>query len=436
MLQSFTNTIQKALEQKSGKPGFWHTFKDYFGYGSKHGEAAQPSASEESSEVPLYYFSDDYTSIDRCIQAVESYCRDETMKKVIADEALEHLSQSQIQTVNNLENDFQVRVTFQQHLGQLTIEGIQQDVYNAHEVAQKLLREVDRLELERDKAQILSNMVQWHFVEIDDQGQEQQTPYDKEINGIIEKAYCDKLSTVTLSAGRSKYIIDFNTMEEYPAGNKTDSVKVVRKDLLKESDSPFELPSNWTAMGQDEDLKVVTLQATDGDYQTVSQSFITAVHNPNINIIKIERIQNKTLYQQYVAKKKQISKQRSQPPERKLWHGTSADAIVSLNTHGFNRSYCGKNATAYGDGVYFAVDARYSLSNTYSRPDAQGHKHMYYASVLTGDFITGQHGMRVPPAKSITQLYDSVVDNANTPGMFIIFNDTQAYPDYLITFSV
>lgn len=29
--------------------------------------------------------------------------------------------------------------------------------------------------------------------------------------------------------------------------------------------------------------------------------------------------------------------------ERTLWHGTAYDALDSINTYGFNRSYCGKN---------------------------------------------------------------------------------------------
>lgn len=29
--------------------------------------------------------------------------------------------------------------------------------------------------------------------------------------------------------------------------------------------------------------------------------------------------------------------------ERTLWHGTAHDALDSINTYGFNRSYCGKN---------------------------------------------------------------------------------------------
>ena len=79
--------------------------------------------------------------------------------------------------------------------------------------------------------------------------------------------------------------------------------------------------------------------------------------------------------------------------------------------------------------------AGYSASDTYSRPDAQGLKRMYLCNVLTGEYTYGQSGMRVPPTKAGQHiLYDSVVDNTTNPVMFIIFNDIQAYPAYLITF--
>ena len=29
--------------------------------------------------------------------------------------------------------------------------------------------------------------------------------------------------------------------------------------------------------------------------------------------------------------------------ERLLWHGFAKDALNSINSYGFNRSYCGKN---------------------------------------------------------------------------------------------
>lgn len=60
---------------------------------------------------------------------------------------------------------------------------------------------------------------------------------------------------------------------------------------------------------------------------------------------QLERIQNKMLYQQYVAKKKLLDSQnpKGTKNERKLWHGTAPDAVNSINSLGFNRSHCGKN---------------------------------------------------------------------------------------------
>ena len=92
----------------------------------------------------------------------------------------------------------------------------------------------------------------------------------------------------------------------------------------------------------------------------------------------------------------------------------------------------------YGSGVYFARDASYSARSTYSPPDANGHKYMYYARVLTGEYTTGQSGLLVPPPKDPNNpnvLFDSVVDNVQNPCVFVTFNDACNYPDYLIVFN-
>ena len=96
-------------------------------------------------------------------------------------------------------------------------------------------------------------------------------------------------------------------------------------------------------------------------------------------------------------------------------------------------------ATAFGEGAYFAVNASYSARRTYSPPDSNGNRFMFYASVLTGEFTQGQQGLKVPPPKnpnkSTVILYDSVVDKVNAPNMYVVFTDAQCYPDYLITFT-
>lgn len=61
---------------------------------------------------------------------------------------------------------------------------------------------------------------------------------------------------------------------------------------------------------------------------------------------------------------------------------------------------------------------------------------MFLAKVLTGDFEEGDNSYVQPPLKrgSETALYDSCVDDVNNPTIFVIFQDSQAYPEYLITY--
>nr|KAG5703981.1 hypothetical protein BaRGS_032070 [Batillaria attramentaria] len=91
-------------------------------------------------------------------------------------------------------------------------------------------------------------------------------------------------------------------------------------------------------------------------------------------------------------------------------------------------------ATSYGEGVYFAVDASYSTQQTYSPPDPQGLRYVYQSKVLVGHCTQGKARMKVPPSRDGPILYDSLVDNPRRPSIYVIFNDTQAYPEYLITF--
>ncbi|CAG2197260.1 PARP10_14_15 [Mytilus edulis] len=222
-------------------------------------------------------------------------------------------------------------------------------------------------------------------------------------------------------------------MEEYAKNDKNDRVKVLRKSKISGKDTTFKIPDDWEIMDDKENCKVVILNPSTPEFQTLSKKFLASVGSQR----QIVENQNKTLYQQYVAKKKSIDSTNptGHQNENSLWHGFAKDAMDSINKFGFNRSYCGKNATAYGDGVYFARDASYSAQGTYSVPDSNGNKRMYLCKVLTGEYTYGQGGMRMPPTKAGTHiLYDCVVDNPANPGMFIIFHDCQAYPEYMIMF--
>ena len=63
---------------------------------------------------------------------------------------------------------------------------------------------------------------------------------------------------------------------------------------------------------------------------------------------------------------------------------------------------------------------------------------MYLTRVLTGEYTVGNGSMVVPPPKNaqINQhvLFDSTVNNAANPAIFVVYTDAQNYPAYVITY--
>jgi len=107
----------------------------------------------------------------------------------------------------------------------------------------------------------------------------------------------------------------------------------------------------------------------------------------------------------------------------------TADKIV---VQGFNRSFCGKNATVYGQGVYFARDASYSCQTKYARRDKAGVQRVFLARVVIGEYCKGDSSMIVPKPRHGNVLFDATVDDTGNPSIFVTYHDDQACPDYLI----
>lgn len=58
--------------------------------------------------------------------------------------------------------------------------------------------------------------------------------------------------------------------------------------------------------------------------------------------LQIERVQNETLWKNYINQKAYLEKKNKHTNNEKLlFHGTGADNIDKINDRGFNRSYAG-----------------------------------------------------------------------------------------------
>ncbi|CAI9716704.1 protein mono-ADP-ribosyltransferase PARP14-like [Octopus vulgaris] len=189
------------------------------------------------------------------------------------------------------------------------------------------------------------------------------------------------------------------------------------------------IPDTWSPMEDEELIKIVPV-TSGSEYDDIQATFRQNL--PSYHIIKIERIQNKTLYQEYQALKRKYEAENPNISNEvdSLWHGTAEGSVDGINKSGFNRSYCGKNATIFGEGVYFTKDIKYSAGDTYSTPDHQGKKRLYKCSVLAGKVMQGYPGLKV-----LQESYNSAVENTQRRNIYVTFDDSQAYPNYLITFS-
>ncbi|XP_077872637.1 protein mono-ADP-ribosyltransferase PARP10 isoform X2 [Ictidomys tridecemlineatus] len=185
--------------------------------------------------------------------------------------------------------------------------------------------------------------------------------------------------------------------------------------------------------------KLEGLEESTKEFQNVVKAFYDTLDTAHsrIRIIRVERVSHPLLQQQYQLHLERLEERCVQRPvERVLYHGTSASAVPDICAFGFNRSFCGRNGTLYGQGVYFAKRASLSVQDRYSPPNADGHKAVFVARVLTGDYAQGRRDLRAPPLRPsghVLLRYDSAVDCLHQPSIFVIFHDTQALPTHLIT---
>ena len=95
----------------------------------------------------------------------------------------------------------------------------------------------------------------------------------------------------------------------------------------------------------------------------VVKKFMASLSGWSVRVLSVERVQNMSMWQSFAVKRQTVLQREKDPKlaavrfEKELFHGTDQDTVPKITQQGFNRSFCGKNATAYGKGVYFATNS-------------------------------------------------------------------------------
>ncbi|XP_023192014.1 poly [ADP-ribose] polymerase 14-like isoform X2 [Xiphophorus maculatus] len=433
-LKDFHSSMQEreATDPKE-KGGFWsnvgHRLKSMFvseSADNKQENEVYDIKTVKVEPAEFHICGSSQAKVDAAKKKINDLMSNEQCREEIIDNDILNLSSADCQRIVDIQMKMSVSIKKQSTNGQTSfiIEGLSKDVLRASREIDNMLKKVRREQELKKKLELVATVAEWQYQQhgLSYQSFDQMTNY--ELEHALERA----TPTLKVTIHGSDYTVQ---MPEGPATDSKGTILQIRRiDKLQGDD----VPEFWDAMPAGKTCHAVPILATSSEYAEVVNLFKATC---NQTVTKIERIQNPGLWKSLQIKKQEMElRNNHQNNDKRLFHGTTEDTVPIINESGFNRSYAGKNAACYGNGSYFAVKADYSAQDMYSRPNANGEKFMYVCRVLTGDYTKGKPEMVAPPTKggSGVHMYDSVVDDMATPSMFVVFHDTQAYPEYLINF--
>ncbi|KAM4523815.1 protein mono-ADP-ribosyltransferase PARP12 isoform 2-T2 [Fundulus diaphanus] len=264
-------------------------------------------------------------------------------------------------------------------------------------------------------------------------------------SATLEQKFLDNENDVVeFSAGSQSYSLSFQDMiqtnKQY--GTKrlvsrrpqfVSAAEVRTKKVRRPPANSPSVPDNWDKTQiPPTGFSRVALPRTSDEFQRLETLFCTTQRG--FDIIKIERIQNKALWEVFQWQKNQMKNNNGgrEVEEKQLFHGTNSKYVDAICLNNFDWRICGVNGTAYGKGSYFARDAKYSHSYT-GDSDV---KTMFINRVLVGSYTKGESSYVRPPSKDGGDInfYDSCVNDVTTPSIFVVFEKHQIYPEYLLQY--
>ena len=205
-------------------------------------------------------------------------------------------------------------------------------------------------------------------------------------------------------------------------------------------------PPEWDSMSKTEQVKIVNLEPGSADYRHVCSLFCQTLLTEE-NILGIQRVQNKLLWDRYVQTKRELHKKNAGIiNEMELFHGTrdKRPQVICESEDGFDVRLSSDGM--WGRASYFAVNASYSDSYAYHNAVKQTNK-LILVKVLTGDSYSCEpdSSLRRPPVKkssgrcNIGQIqevkYDSVNGTTNGSQVYMTYDSKFSYPAYIITYT-
>ena len=202
------------------------------------------------------------------------------------------------------------------------------------------------------------------------------------------------------------------------------------------------VPKTWKPQTEDCELKPVSKGSQ--EWKDVFDCVKATL--PNVEMIKLERVQNRPLWQKYELEKKLMHKRNNGDiNEKYLFHGSRQidPKDIVFSSAGVDFRYSSRDRTLlWGAGAYFAVKASYSDRCAYLTPDKV--RQLILAQVLTGKSCSygnaKEYSLTKPPQLPGARpgvLYDTVNGEAGRlteSTVYVTYDHDKSYPAYIITY--
>jgi len=228
------------------------------------------------------------------------------------------------------------------------------------------------------------------------------------------------------------------------------------------------------ALSESRGTSMVDLHRGSEEFQAALAQFSDSSLMSSLTIKSIQRVQNDERRLIYDLQRRALEKKVTAPPRSMRWNprtmerwafhapgcgrgrvGEDASGAAlpweCIVEEGFHASLAGsENGSVYGAGIYFAKDAalshQYAQKTAYMAASRQGHAsghasgkecRVFLTRIATGMYTAGHNGMNQPPidaAGAKGEHFHSLVDNPHNPRIFVVNDNTRAYPAYLVTY--
>ena len=370
----------RAFEEVGKKKGFLRRLYDHVARAgtavqsfldippSVHHIPQQPAAASvpysDNTVLCIKVYAGDTSAIDRVFQAVDEVIAETIQEKCVKDERINKLSAKAEADLERQAESRHVRISIDKApLNQVRFNGERADVLAMQNALLQELRIIENEEKREKEAELLTSKFQWQWR--DDNGDFQN--YEPMINLEIEEAFGERRQSVKIHTEEGPGTINFKQMTESQLRPPYSFTTVKRRDYDKER-KEGEHPLSWEPMpkdpstGREKECHVVKLSSRSQEYKDVAAQFESTMGTGGVamsyhsslhlvqgqaiqgRIVKIERVQNSKLYEQYSARKKAMDRANvGRQNERQLFHGCSLSAVDAINHGGFNRSYAGQH---------------------------------------------------------------------------------------------